>query len=82
MHRYSFLSAFYRLSDLLFAAASIIASILASFALLALRVDYGNAWRFVRDLGIMAYRKIGSLSPVYQASYDSHGLSLDGRMRC
>ncbi|WP_105436400.1 hypothetical protein [Neorhizobium tomejilense] len=60
-----------------------IAVIVADFCRLALRIDYGHAWRTMRDLGITAYRKIADLKPVYRESYDTHGLSLDpSRMRC
>jgi hypothetical protein len=72
-HRY-----FYRLFDILAAVALIV----ADFCRLALRIDYGHAWRATRDLGITAYRKIAELKPVYRESYDSHGLSLEpDRMR-
>lgn len=40
-------------------------------------------WRMVRQLGVMAYRKIADLKPIYRESYETHGLSFgDGRMRC
>lgn len=38
-------------------------------------------WRSMRDFGVAAYSKIADLKPVYRASYDTHGLSIDHRMR-
>jgi hypothetical protein len=75
MRSYRFL---YSLYDILAAVVLIV----SDFARLALRVDYGHAWRFMREAGVSAYRKIADLKPVYRESYDSHGLSLEpGRMR-
>jgi hypothetical protein len=55
-----------------------IAAIVSDFCRLALRIDYGHAWRTSRDLGITAYRKIDDFKPEYRDSYDTHGLSLAG----
>ncbi|MBD8651501.1 hypothetical protein IFT66_10465 [Rhizobium sp. CFBP 13726] len=78
MRSHSFMFGFYRLYDILASVALIV----ADFARLALRIDYGHAWRFMREAGVTAFRKIGELKPVYRESYDTHGLSLDaGRMR-
>lgn len=77
MRAYRYLHAVYRLYDLLAAVVLIV----ADFARFAPRIEYGNTWRFIREIGIAANRKIKVLSPEYQASYDTHGLSLDPRMR-
>ncbi|ASP79647.1 hypothetical protein [Sinorhizobium meliloti] len=69
----------YALYDILASVALIV----ANFARLALRVDYGHAWRFTRELAVTACRMIADLKPVYRESYDTHGLSLAaGRIRC
>jgi hypothetical protein len=39
------------------------------------------AWRTAHEIGVAAFRKISDLKPVYRESYESHGLSLDHRMR-
>ncbi|MQW73652.1 hypothetical protein GHK50_33665 [Sinorhizobium medicae] len=60
-----------------------VALIVADFARLALRVDYGHSWCFTRDPGVTAYRTIADLKPVYRESYDTHGPSLAaGQIRC
>lgn len=73
----------YSLMGLISLAVSAIISLFVAAADRVLRADYGNAWRFSRDIGVAGFRKIADLKPVYRESYDSHGLSLyDGRRRC
>lgn len=69
----------YRLSDILFSVAAIV----ASFALAVIRFGSGQTWHSLRPMGVSAYRVVGGLRPVYRESYDTHGLSLAGnRWRC
>ena len=35
-----------------------------------------HAWHSLHTAGLVAYRKIADLKPVYRDSYDTHGLSL------
>ncbi|QXZ79649.1 hypothetical protein [Rhizobium sp. L51/94] len=69
----------YRLFDCMIAAIGIVASAIELLARAFLRVDYGYAWRAMREVGVASYRDVVGLHPVYRESYETHGLSLQRR---
>lgn len=79
-HRFAFAySRLFVIADIIAAVAVVVASL----ALAVVRYGASVTWHSLQDLGITAYRVVGSLKPVYRESYATHGLSLDaGRMRC
>jgi len=60
----------------LFNILAAVATVLASFTLAVIRYSVGQTWHSLCSLGVMAYRVVGNLRPIYRESYDSHGLSL------
>lgn len=71
----------YRFVHGFYGAIVLAVSAIGAFFNASLQIDYGNTWRFMRDLGIMAFRKIADLKPVCRESYNTHGLSLADRWR-
>ncbi|MGV1867209.1 MULTISPECIES: hypothetical protein [unclassified Rhizobium] len=69
----------FRLYDYMIAAIGIVVFAIEHLAHAFLRVDYGNAWGAMREVGAAAYRDAVGLHPVYRESYETHGLSLQHR---
>lgn len=47
-----------------------------------LRADYGTMWHSLQSVGLIAFKVIDRLKPEYDASYQSHGCSIDLCSRC
>ncbi|MBZ5761571.1 hypothetical protein LAV84_18350 [Rhizobium sp. VS19-DR104.2] len=73
--------AYGRIYTVLDVLASLVAALVA-FSLAILRTGYATCWMSLQVLKVEAFKVISILSPTYQESYDTHGFSFDGRMRC
>ncbi|MDQ0320036.1 hypothetical protein QO002_002174 [Pararhizobium capsulatum DSM 1112] len=73
---------YYRHLHGFYSVAVVLSILLIDFFRPAFVYAASHTWQFMRTAGVVAYRKIADLRPVYLESFDTHGLSLDpGRMR-